>query len=254
MISEETSDFPHDDDTLLDRLADGELSGFEYRQLLASLDHRPDGWKRCALALLEAQALRGELRSLAAEQPPHDKPPHKADSFQIKGGGGSKVHWVTLTLSVAASFLLALGIGMWLRGAFSPSPSPTLHVAKQPSQAPRPEEGSAVPDTDELADQPPDTRARETENAVLPRGSMTLVVDGGEGESEEVELPVYDVSAVDPAWFEGATVSQADAEALEASGFQLLQQRGFVPFDLDGRCVLVPMEQVEIVPVSAVLQ
>jgi hypothetical protein len=251
MIPEDISDFPHDgDDTLFDRLADGELSGDEYRRLLASLDHHPDGWKRCALALLEAQALRGELRALVAEQQPHDQPPRKAERFELKGGGGSAVNWATLTLSVAASFLLALGIGMWLRGAFSPP----AHLVHQSADPPAQVDGGDVGEVAELLDGDQDAQADETENAVLPRGSMTLVVDGGEGESEEVELPVYDVSAVDTAWFEGATISQADAEALEASGFHLLQQRGMVPFDLDGRRVLVPMEAVEIVPVSAALQ
>ena len=40
----------------LDRLADGELPAEDYRALLAALDVEPNGWRRCALALLEAQA------------------------------------------------------------------------------------------------------------------------------------------------------------------------------------------------------
>ena len=43
------------DDILFDRLVDGELSSTERRQLIASLDDRPGGWRRCALAFVEAQ-------------------------------------------------------------------------------------------------------------------------------------------------------------------------------------------------------
>ena len=49
------------DDILFDRLVDGELSAAERQQLLASLDDRPGGWRRCALAFLEAQTWRSDL-------------------------------------------------------------------------------------------------------------------------------------------------------------------------------------------------
>ena len=62
---------PLSEDILLDRLVDGELSGSERRQLLESFDKRPEGWRRCALAFLEAQSWREEMgqvaRGLASE-------------------------------------------------------------------------------------------------------------------------------------------------------------------------------------------
>ena len=48
----------------LDRLVDGCLSRDEYRALLAELDAHPAGWRQCALAFLEQQALTRELGSL----------------------------------------------------------------------------------------------------------------------------------------------------------------------------------------------
>ena len=48
----------------LDRLVDGELSPEAYRGLLAELETRPHGWRDCALAFLEAQALRGEVSTI----------------------------------------------------------------------------------------------------------------------------------------------------------------------------------------------
>lgn len=45
-----------------DRVVDDELSPSERRELLAQLEARPELWRGCALAFLEAQALRRELR------------------------------------------------------------------------------------------------------------------------------------------------------------------------------------------------
>ncbi len=50
-----TTDRPLDPQAL-DRLVDGELEGRERRNLLASLDSRPGGWRQCALAFLESQS------------------------------------------------------------------------------------------------------------------------------------------------------------------------------------------------------
>jgi hypothetical protein len=54
------------DDRLFDRLVDGELPDAERRLLLQRLEAEPDGWRRCALAFLEAQAWRQSLGPMAA--------------------------------------------------------------------------------------------------------------------------------------------------------------------------------------------
>src|SRR5262245_66209563 len=56
---------PLNEDILIDRLVDGELTGDERRQLLESFDKHPEGWRRCALAFLEAQSWREELGQVA---------------------------------------------------------------------------------------------------------------------------------------------------------------------------------------------
>jgi len=50
---------------LLDRLVDGSLPEAERRQLLLRLEAEPDGWRRCALAFLEAQTWREAFAPLA---------------------------------------------------------------------------------------------------------------------------------------------------------------------------------------------
>ena len=47
----------------IDCLVDGELAQVERREVLISLDHDPDGWRRLAMAFLESQAIRDSLQS-----------------------------------------------------------------------------------------------------------------------------------------------------------------------------------------------
>ena len=47
-----------DEAARIDLLVDGALSDSDRRELLSSLDGSPGGWRRCALAFLEAQAWR----------------------------------------------------------------------------------------------------------------------------------------------------------------------------------------------------
>ena len=50
----------------MDRLVDGEVAEPERRALLSRLERMPDGWRRCALAFLEAQAWRSLLLTTLA--------------------------------------------------------------------------------------------------------------------------------------------------------------------------------------------
>lgn len=59
------------DEILIERLVDDELSEQERQDLLLRLDETLDGWRFCALSFLEAQALRDALKS----QKSHIAPP-----------------------------------------------------------------------------------------------------------------------------------------------------------------------------------
>src|SRR4051794_31390065 len=98
---------------LLDRLVDGELSGSERRQLLQSFDNRPEGWRRCALAFLEAQSWREEIGQVARDRvakPKESKPSPSPLPASHKLRWGTGATW----LAMAASLLLAFGLG-WLQ-------------------------------------------------------------------------------------------------------------------------------------------
>ena len=52
------------DDDFIDRIVDGGLTPAELRSAIDRLERKPDGWKRCALAFLEAQCWGESFRAL----------------------------------------------------------------------------------------------------------------------------------------------------------------------------------------------
>ena len=48
----------------LDWLAEGEMDASERAALFARLDESSDGWKRCAIALVEHQLIRGSIKEM----------------------------------------------------------------------------------------------------------------------------------------------------------------------------------------------
>ena len=56
---------PKIDELLIDELVSGQLTGERYRAAFLAFEAEPAKWRDCALAFLEEQALRSELRELA---------------------------------------------------------------------------------------------------------------------------------------------------------------------------------------------
>jgi hypothetical protein len=115
------------EDRWIDRLVDGELSGDERRALLARIAAEPGGWRRCALAFLEAQAWREAFVPVAMNAGP--VPAATLTS--------PKVHRLAVArtaVAVAASLLMAFGLGWLSRGQADP-PAP-LVARNDPTPAP----------------------------------------------------------------------------------------------------------------------
>src|SRR5687767_12303111 len=118
------------DAMLIDRLVDGELSGDERRHLLASLEAQPDGWRRCALAFVEAQTWRGAMGSLLREGEAPAEPGSTVTLGRSGSAGASpsqertsRSHLATW-FAVAASIVVAFGLGRQsgvLRSASGPA-------------------------------------------------------------------------------------------------------------------------------------
>lgn len=144
------------DPTLLDGLVDGELDPESRARLLRQLDGTPDGWKRCALAFLEAQefglAARAWTSAHARPAPLPATRPRRVTPTRL-----------ALAASLAAVAFLA---GFAARGFPTPAPAPAPEASPQllaesdspalpPSLAPRTPPEPAPPTMSAREDPPP---------------------------------------------------------------------------------------------------
>jgi hypothetical protein len=125
-------------DRLIDRLVDGELGEGERRNLLLRLESEPGGWRRCALAFLEAQNWREALAPVAASVTPAPRPPV---SSAVPGRRAKRWRLVArlagLAAGLAASFVLGWGLHRAPEEA-APQP-PMARVLPPPSPPPQPQ-------------------------------------------------------------------------------------------------------------------
>lgn len=234
---------PTIDQSLLDLLVDGELTDPQRRDLLAKLEAAPGGWRRCALAFLEAQCWKEELRSVSphAAPRPEASPASPAPRDRVRSWGKGPT-----LLAMAASFLIALGLGVFLRdawhtrGQIGPGPGQFAAV-KGPQDA-----GAGSEPRESLS---PDSFP-EPGSTGSPLQYVTLPLAGGpEGVGESIRLPAAERESIDQAWLKSLpTAMPAEVlEALRRSGHQVRQQRGLLPFPMkDGRQLVVPFDQVDV--------
>ncbi|HEX3997243.1 MAG TPA: hypothetical protein VHX65_01715 [Pirellulales bacterium] len=231
------------DPMLLDRLVDGELAEAERRTLLRSLDRQPSGWRQCALAFLEAQSWRELLGAAAVEKPIAAEPvaaekPIAAITKTAAASGGTDAvaiesaerhsvrprralprKWLWMA-EMAASFLVAFSLGIWIRGGLTTTAGRT--------QSP-------------IVSAVPGSAASQT---------LQVVAEGGNGKVEQMQVPLVDNSRLQ--WWQSqpaAVVPEEVRQAIERAGGQVRQERKYFPVQLlDGRRVLVPIDQIELVP------
>lgn len=230
-----------------DRLVDGELSSDEYRALIASLEDEPGGWRRCALAFLENQALAGDLGSIRRSLDLGD-PGAGGTQGQPDGRGDltpprrTSPRDLGAMLAIAASFLLAFALG----------------VAAPRFFAGRPQDGNVAGNLRMPSPLAANTNqpaiGGERHQTLRPIGDLRLVMDGAESEAPQTgRVPIYEI--------EGGVEQflQSDRPALAPEIVQMLQQRGhdvqrqqqYIPVQLDdGRQIIVPVEGYQITPVS----
>jgi hypothetical protein len=225
------------DDLLFDRLVDGELTPAERRQLLASLDDRPDGWRRCALRFLEAQCWTESLHQHVCE--PVESDTAKATNAS-KGVAESPreparrgVSWAAIAAGLVIAFTLGWvvrhgGSGGNLPLADTGSPNPDAPVAEV---VPPP---AAVPD---------DLQADD---------ALTLFVRDENGRTRPLRVPLVDAQQLDRRLGLQFQTGVPDAvrNRLQDRGFDVQSKRSYAPLWLeDGRPMFVPVEDTKIVPV-----
>jgi hypothetical protein len=237
----------------LERLADGELSGAAYRDLLTRMDDafsrgNAEPWRRCALALLEAQALKRELGTIALEAP-------RRETAGVAPARSRGLRMTRMALACAASFaaafiLAAVIKGVWMQPTTASREIVNASYDSAPVDAPM--EKASAPDPaptvvrDGAHEQPPAWEAA---------GNLTLAVNADQGSGEQrIEVPLYYVAdgEMPAAWASDSAAPPALLEALENAGLRVTRRRQLWPLTLDdGRKVIIPVEQLVVAPASA---
>lgn len=226
------------DQRLFDLLVDGELSEPRRCELLASLDQTQDGWRRCALAFLEAQCLARELGPISRVRPTQPRTEERAADGVSPGRP-----WRTL-LAVAASFFLALGLGICWRSLFVSEQgfvSQSVEVAEVPESGPP--RAPAVSDAVDDPEENPDSWQM-----------VSFSVSDGSDQGKMIQLPAVERDTIGEAWLTNLPQGMPPdvVRAIEESGHQVRSQRRLMPLRMeDGRRLVIPVDQVELHYVGA---
>jgi len=251
------------DPQTLDLLVDGELPEAERRRLLDGLDGIPGGWRACALAFLEGQCWREQVRAAVrgtpvteragaasaasgAEQPPVPVSRRQARPRRVWRLGGT-------VLAMAASFLLAFVLANSLRSPREVAGTPGEGQLAE-TFAGGPEAGALVEPGGASGPGEAGTKAlpsRSPEGLSPPWHMVTVTLPGDQqGAKRTIRLPAVEADRIDDSWFgpDSETMPAEVRAALEQSGYRV---RGFhrqlvpLPTD-DGRRLVVPVDQVEL--------
>ncbi len=229
----------------LDKLVDGTLSEAERRQLLMSLDGQPDGWRRCALAFLEAQCWKEAFRGLDAPSstslkadtlPPADRLSDSGEAT-LASRTARRSPWrsrAETLLAMAASFLVVLWLGSWAQRAWRGEGLPGSSGEVARTQPPR-----SIP-VDQSQPRPIATPAANP---------WRVVTVSSPSNGRSVKLPAVERNRLDEQWLRSVGPAMPDEvlQALNRSGHQVEQRRELVPFPLpDGRRLVVPVDQVDV--------
>jgi hypothetical protein len=179
------------EDRWIDRLVDGELSSDERRALLASLAAEPEGggWRRCALAFLEAQAWREALAPVAtnaAPTPVTTPTPPKAHRLAV----------ARTAAALAASVLVAFSLGWLSRGQADPPATLVAKVAPDPAPTPTTVTDPPPVEPEPVAQEgppPPDpiVSRLESRGYQIDRRQRVVAVETNDG--RRVAVPVAEV-------------------------------------------------------------
>jgi hypothetical protein len=241
------------DPDFIDRLVDAALAPAQLRAAIERLDREPDGWKRCALAFLEAQCWREAFRALDEPVPTplgiasRPWPPATGRAVPRNGRWRRGVRAAALA---AAAF--ALGWLVHAPRSSSPAgpaaPPPVLAVASGQDNPEPP------PGTPGVVGPPRPTvalarRPRDDRSPPYPSEGVVAVARlriGPEGDSAEV--PLLAGPGIDAEWLrdQPPPLTEHGQALWRRRGYEVDQRRRIITATLDdGRLVTVPIDQVE---------
>jgi hypothetical protein len=243
------------DDGFFDRIVDGELTPAELRTAIDRLDLESDGWKRCALAFLEAQCWSEAVRSMGQSARAADECRTLSLTMPTSSSISTRGRWIRGPIAagvVAASF--AMG---WMGHAARPRPAaestaaalagaiPGTIASRSPLDPPNPKSTLPPEMVRPAAWQPDDTQSLPTLNDVIRAVGRVHVGP----ESAGAEVPILAGPGINEQWLRNQPppLTEDGQVALQRHGYQVDQSRRLVTTTLaDGRYVTIPIDEVKI--------
>lgn len=221
----------------LQALVDGECSAAERRRILSQIDNQPERWRELALALLEEQTFRNEIRLMRSEAStatPTDtnlsSPSSLIGDLNVFSARDKRRWYAGPILAACLMLSLGVAIGRVMRGGVGSfewgSNSGDMLVENQ----------STNPKSKSLT--------QDEYEKTLPVADLRTSGSG-------YEIPVYDVNHVDPAlvYAKRAYEIEKAKEQLRRKGYDLDLQQNYLTGQLqDGRKVVVPIQEVGLRP------
>ena len=256
----------------LNRLVDGELSGAEYQRLLESLESAPDGWRRCALAFLESQALSRDLVGVARDPAPRwsamlaaanapatpvesspprstaregERPTNTTANSRAAAVMSSTRVWrlspAVRWAALAASWLVVFGVGWGLNGSAPRGASPRGVWRAEPQQV-------NVAGAPALSGRP--LAPRESIPTRVPGGRFPTGVDEPTGVSQGAGMGGSAEQLVDAYVPPEYRLPPADIrEDVRARGIDVREREMYLPLQLEGgKNYVVPVREYKVAP------
>ena len=202
----------------LDRLVDDELSPAERRELLQSFDDRDGGWRQCALAFLEAQSWCEAASAMMAESPTKSPVSRQLLAKATRARPTTRqatfgLPWAVLAASVAIAFFA---------GRLTDWTAPNVGTTPQEIAA--------------------DSADNETPRQVTPTPPR---------EKRPPIQPTYAAASNEPRWGPTSVIPGEIEDVLDQLGTRVRRHHRLMPAQSrDGRAWMVPVEEVELVPVE----
>ncbi|MGD9647095.1 MAG: hypothetical protein AB7U73_15400 [Pirellulales bacterium] len=247
-----------DEQQQLDRLVDGELTPAARRELLEHLEQESGGWRRCAMAFLEAQSWGQDFSVwLSAPVEPGgnagDLPVAAAQSAASPNLWTPQRRWLDRAgtlLAIAASFVIAFGLGVASRRM----PNSTRPDRLLANGVPAVQESTTQQSTTSTA---APTKVvpgpvAPTELAAAIEGALDAAQAGPTEERADGASPIWLPSGLpgDESLLGGERSPALPAyvqRAFERSGHAIEEQHELWPVQLEnGAHALVPIERVKV--------
>jgi hypothetical protein len=233
-----TDDMGTLDDGLFDRLADGELDDAGRRALLSRLDEIPGGWRRCALAFLEVQAWRDELRLATSGADTAVLSPGIGRDDRSRGARARRAG--LLALAVVAAFACGWLVRPGGEVVHNEQPHGVVKTVVQRDASEVKPSVAAAPG--------PDSASPERPSGVRLAGVLTFQIDES-GQSRQVQVPVIEGTGIDSRWLleQPPAIRASVVKELTRRGHKIEAHRQLLTVDLnDGRKVLLPVDRVDV--------